>query len=190
VTIDLVIFAHLFFVALGFGCAARLDLEFFLSRKAPPSDVLLNDAERSHRLIILAMIGMWTTGIALIYLRTGFVFENISPKLWTKVIVVTVLSVNSLVISKFAMPRLHAYADVPVMAIPMRSKLPMAVVSAVSTISWLSALALGAVATLKTQPWDVLLPIFGAAYSAAIIAAIAVCIVVPQPAPQSDRQLS
>jgi len=152
VTIDLVIFAHLFFVALGFGCAARLDLEFFLSRKAPPSDVLLNDAERSHRLIIL--------------------------------------SVNSLVISKFAMPRLHAYADVPVMAIPMRSKLPMAVVSAVSTISWLSALALGAVATLKTQPWDVLLPIFGAAYSAAIIAAIAVCIVVPQPAPQSDRQLS
>ena len=189
-TIELLIFAHLFFVACGLGCAARLDLEFFASRKAPPSAILLNDAEKSHRFIIFALIGLWATGISLIYFRTGFVTEDVSAKLWMKVIVVTVLSMNSVVISKFAMPRVVKYSDLPVFAIPMRSKLPMAIVSAVSTVSWLSALALGAIETLKTQSWDVLLPLFGGAYGASVIIAIGVCLAVRAPVGYAEQQPS
>jgi len=172
--VDFVVFAHLFCVACGLGMSAKLDLEFFLSRKVRPTESLMADVERSHFLIVAAMVGLWASGLALVYLRTGFVAEMVSAKLWMKMIVVTVLTVNSVIISIFVIPKLYAFPDLPVLAFPMRAKVPMAVCSAVSSVSWLSALALGAMTTLKMQPWAVLAPLFGGAYGAGMLVAVAV----------------
>lgn len=168
---DFIVYFHLLFVAIGLGLAVRLDFIFFRGRHLRPSQVLLADTVLSHQMISTALVGLWGTGLCLVYLRTGFDLAEFSPKLWVKLIIVTLLSVNAIIIGKFAMPVMERFSDRPVLAIPLRYKLPMALSAATSAFCWFTALALGAMNTLKTQSWETLGLIFGLEFALGIIVA-------------------
>lgn len=191
---DIIVYFHLLFVAIGLGLAVRLDFIFFRGRHARPSQVLLADTALSHQMISTALVGLWGTGICLVYLRTGFVLAEFSPKLWVKLIIVTMLSVNAIIIGIFVMPIMERYNDRPVLAIPLRYKLPMAVSAATSAFCWFTALALGAMATLKTQSWETLGLIFGLEFALGIMVAVSLALWAraskPPPLPKAEFKRS
>lgn len=173
---DVIVYFHLLFVALGLGLAVRLDFLFFRGRHARPGGVLLADAIQSHHMISSALVGLWLSGLCLVYLRTGLVFDAFSPKLWMKLIVVTALSFNAIIIGVFVMPVMEQFRDRPVLAIPLRFKLPMAVSAATSVFCWFSALALGAMTTLKTMSWAALSLTFAIEYGLGLAIAISLAL--------------
>lgn len=173
---DFVTYFHLLFVAIGLGLAVRLDILFFRGRHAKPSQVLLADTLLSHQMISTAVVGLWGTGLGLIYLRTGFALDDFSPKLWMKLIVVTALTLNAIVIGVFAMPVLERYNDRPVLQIPIKYRLPMALSAATSVFCWFTALALGSMEILKIQPWSTLAPVFVAEYALGLLIATSVAL--------------
>ena len=189
---DVIVYFHLLFVAIGLGIAVRLDFIFFRGRHARPSQVLLADTALSHQMISTALVGLWGTGICLVYLRTGFVLSEFSPKLWVKLIIVTMLSCNAIIIGMFVMPVLERYNDRPVLAIPLRYKLPMAMSAATSAFSWFTALALGAMATLKTQSWGTLGAVFGLEFLVGMMVAISLALWAraskPPPKPEAPAE--
>lgn len=174
--IDVIVYFHLLFVAIGLGLAVRLDFIFFRGRHARPTQILLADTALSHQMISTALVGLWGSGLCLVYLRTGFVLEEFTPKLWTKLIIVSMLSINAVIIGRFVMPVMERYDDRPVLAIPLRYKLPMAVSAATSAFCWFTALALGAMATLKTQTWGTLGTVFGLEYALGIVVAVSLAL--------------
>lgn len=182
--VDAIVFFHLLCVALGLGVAVRLDFMFFQSRFKKPEQSLLDDAAQSHVIIIAALIGLWCTGLCLIKLRTDFDPAAFTPKLWIKLIVVTMLTLNGLIIGRFALPVMARFRDRPLLAIPLQFKLPMAISAATSAFCWFTALALGAMATLKTQSWSMLGWAFAIEY--VIVLLLAASIAVWMRAPSLD----
>jgi hypothetical protein len=181
VFVDLIAYVHLLFVAIGFGLAIRLDFLFFQKRWSNVSKVMLADTLQSHHMIMFAMVGLWATGLALIYVRTGFVLAEFSAKIFMKIFIVSLLSINAVAISTFVMPVMERFQDRPLLALPIKYKLPMAVCAATSAFCWFSSLALGSMAFLKTQSWDNLASGFSALYIGGLLIAVTVALLVHVP---------
>jgi hypothetical protein len=112
---------------------------------------------------------MWATGLALIYIRTGFDLAQFTPKLYSKLGVVGILTFNALLIGWVAMPMMRkSYGQAP-MSLPLGRKLAGGWVASLSTASWLMALALGESKVLAASGWDVFQVIVPAGYAAAIV---------------------
>lgn len=111
---------------------------------------------------------MWVTGGVLIFLRTGFIWENFSPKLIAKIVVVSLLTINSLMINVYVMPKLKISIGTAPADMPLNARLPMSLVAGVSTCSWLLALALGSSAILKQSGANVQIVFLIGSYAAAI----------------------
>jgi len=186
---DLLIYFHLVFVAVGLGIAVRLDILFFLGRNVRPGQVLLADTAFSHRMISTAVLGLWGSGLGLVYVRTGFVLDEFSPKLWMKLLIVTSLSVNAIFIGTYVMPMMERFKDRPVLAIPLKFRLPMAISAATSVFCWFTALALGSMTMLQAQPWDILVSVIAIEYAFGLFVAISIAVwvrVPQQAAPAHD----
>jgi hypothetical protein len=150
---DIFRFAHILVVAIGLGAAFLADFHalFRLGRRV--DDDLMTTLHACHSLVWKALMAMWITGAIMIYIRTGFVFENFSPKLISKVGTVAILTVNALLIGRFVMPMVEECRGKSLMWLPLRQKLGMALVAAISTSSWLLALAMGVSKVLATSGW-------------------------------------
>lgn len=166
---DGVRYVHLLAVAIGMGASFFADQMVLRRLRNPVSDGLLETLHQCHRIVWIALLGMWISGITLVYLRTGFVWENVSPKLINKGVVVTVLTLNAWAIGRVAMGHIHGSLGKSVLDLPMRVKLPLALISGVSTTSWLLALALGSSKVLAQSSADILVPLTLAAYAACTV---------------------
>ncbi|MEL6680572.1 MAG: hypothetical protein AAFQ51_17860, partial [Pseudomonadota bacterium] len=94
------------------------------------------------------------------------------PKLWTKLAVVSILTLNARAIGRYAIPCLEELARCRFGNLPLRRRIGLACLGGVSAASWLGALALGCFAGLKTLAAAELLVLFGALHAAAIYGAI------------------
>lgn len=168
-------YVHLLAVAIGLGASFFADFSVLRALRGVVTQPFLDILHRCHRLVWVALFGMWVSGIVLIYLRTGFVWENVSPKLMDKVFVVSVLTLNALAISTVAMRRVQNCLGSRILDLPMRTKFPMAIIAGVSTTSWLLALALGSSKVLAASSASLLVPLTFWAY--AICVAVSLCAV-------------
>ena len=175
---DLVRFAHILAVIIGLGCAFLADLHVFSRRKKPISSGFVDTLKEQHRLVAVALVAMWATGLAMIYIRTGFVLENFTPKLFSKVGVVALLTLNAILIGKIAMPLLLANIGRSPLDLPVRHKIGMVLLSGVSTTSWLLALAMGVSKVLAASPWATFDIVLSAAYLVAVLASVAAVFVI------------
>lgn len=157
--IDLLRAAHLIFFAAGMGTALYLDFISFSSLSKPKRPRDIQDIERIHRWVILAFTGLWVTGLALIYVRTGFDFARFSPKLWVKVSIMVAMTVNAGIIGVFVMPAMRKLVGSRVIDLKGIVLAALTQVAIVSVFCWTSGVALGSSVVLKTAPWDVLLPL-------------------------------
>ena len=157
--LDLVRGTHLLCFALGMGPAIYFDLRTVQRISQPFYPIDVEELHRIHLVVSLACVGLWTTGLALIYLQTAFDFSVFSPKLWCKLIVVTALTVNALCLSSFVIPALGRHAGDRLVDMPLRILLPMTFSAGLSLACWILALALGSSKVLKVADWDLLLPV-------------------------------
>jgi hypothetical protein len=166
---DGVRYVHLLAVIIGLGASFFADYNVLRQLRKPVNDALLDTLHHCHRIVWIALLGMWISGIALVYLRTGFVWEHVSPKLINKGVVVTILTLNAWAIGAVAMRHIEGSFEKSVLALPRRIKLPLAVIGGVSTTSWLLALALGSSAVLAKSGAEILVPLTLAAYAACVV---------------------
>lgn len=151
--VDLVRYAHILVVAVGFGGAFLTDM-FALSRLAAPIDQGFISMMRSyHTTIWYCVIAMWITGTIMIYIRTGFDLANFTPKLFAKLAVVSILTANAKIIHAIVMPLIVENQGKSLMWMPLGVKVWLAVIGAVSTSSWMLALAMGSSKVLATSGW-------------------------------------
>jgi hypothetical protein len=83
----------------------------------------------------------------------------VDTKLWSKLVVVSLLTANALALALLVMPALSRHVGSRLIDLPTRQLLPMTLCAGVSMACWLLALALGSSTVLKTAGWDVLVPV-------------------------------
>jgi len=175
VYVDTVRLAHLIAIILGLGSVIQLALSAPRILSEGISRSVLDLIDRAHGRIVLALAVLWVSGLALVQIRTGFDPSATSPKLVTKLVVVTVLTVDAVLMAWLVKP---AIAEARGSALQDLSWAKTAVIAncvALSGASWTYALVLGASSVLKTAEPPVLIAagliIYGSAYAAVFTAA-------------------
>lgn len=174
VLIDLIRSAHLLFLVLGMGPALYYDLRSLHRIRQPVSQNDLDELRRIHSIVSIACVGLWLSGAALIWVRTQFDISEFSPKLWSKVAVVTTLTVNATVLSVFVIPSLERIKGSRLLAIPLGRLVAMNLCAGVSLSCWMLALVLGSSSVLKNAGWDLLLPVLFGVSAACICGVMAI----------------
>lgn len=169
---DGVRYVHLLSVAIGIGASFFADLSVFQNVKKPVSDGLLDTLSKCHRVVWAALIVMWISGVAMIYLRTNFILADFSPKLYTKILVVSILAINAILIGEIAQPALARMLGRSPLEMPLRMKLPLATMAGVSTLSWLFALALGSSKFLAQGGSEMFYTLVMASYGTCLVVAV------------------
>jgi hypothetical protein len=172
--LDVARFAHVLCIAVGFGAAFLADYQIARQLARPVDERMLHLVDLCHDVIWKIVIGMWITGLILIQIRTQFVLANFTPKLVSKLIVVGILTVNSGLISRVAMPLLRRARGQSLLALPLGSRLTLAVIGAVSSASWLLAMAMGSSKVLAASDGSVFVILLPLGYLAAIALAVGV----------------
>lgn len=177
--LDFVRGPHLLSVIIGMGAALYLDLRTLHKISHPLSAHDLDEVRRIHAVVTMAFVVIWASGVTLIWFRTGFALEQFSPKLWCKLIVVTTLTANAVVLATSVLPALARHEGTALADLPRRVLMPMSIVAGVSVASWILALMLGFSKVLKTSGWDVLIPFlsfgFALGIGGAILATLFLC---------------
>jgi hypothetical protein len=171
---DLLRFSHVLMVAVGLGAAFLADFHSIRRLSKPVDDNLLTTLHSCHVLVWGALIAMWVTGIGLIYVRTGFQLANFTPKLFSKLVTVSVLTANAMWIGRYAIPIIEAQIGRNIMWLPLKQKLILAGVAALSTTSWLLALSMGISKVLAQSGWLTFLLTLPIAYLLCTFVALAV----------------
>ncbi|MEM7547903.1 MAG: hypothetical protein AAF367_20450 [Pseudomonadota bacterium] len=182
---DLVRLIHMLCFAVGIGCAVFLE-SVVLGRARIRVDLEeLALIERGHRLIFRALVGLWISGLILIAIRTNLDPAAITPKLFAKLAVVTVLTLNAAMIAWFVNPLMNSIAFGQLSDLGRRDLCTVGAAAGLSGAGWISALMLGAITALKTMLGHQLALLFGVfllggALAGALISAILVKPEVPQ----------
>lgn len=153
--LDVVRYGHLLSVALGLGVAISADVQVVRSLTRPVTGELVRQIAQCHRMIWIALWGMWLTGLALVYLRTGFELSAFTPKLFAKLGIVGILTLNAMLMGHVGLPLLAGAEGQAPKDLPLAQKIVAGWLGAISTTSWLMALALGSSTALKTAGWSV-----------------------------------
>lgn len=123
----------------------------------------------THRLLVKLLAALWLSGLALAAIDLGFNPLAIvdRPKLATKFVVVSVLTVNGAFLRWWCFPRLLAGK-------PMATseELVVTYAGAVSTVSWMSAAFFGIARPLADWPLARVLSLYGLALGGAILVAL------------------
>jgi hypothetical protein len=121
------LFLHLVAFALAFAEIVRADWQLL---RAPRIDVAALDA--TARLVGLALLALWVTGLGLVGLETAFEPSAIAakPKLVAKLFAVTVLTGNGLLLHHYAFPALRGGVQSPARLATT------AALGAISSVSW------------------------------------------------------
>jgi uncharacterized membrane protein len=168
---DSVRYAHLLSVAVGIGASFLADSLVLSKITQPVEQPLLDRLHYYHRIVWIALIAMWISGGAMVYIRTGFDLASFSPKLFSKLAVVSMLTLNALVIGGIAMPLVQRNVGRSLLDLPLTRKLGCAWIGAVSSTSWLIALAMGESKVLAASGWDVFVGLVPLAYLASLLVA-------------------
>ncbi|MEL6196845.1 MAG: hypothetical protein AAFT19_03265 [Pseudomonadota bacterium] len=164
--------AHLAAIAAGLGCVIVTDLTMLRWLGVPIGHRQGTALEAAHAIIGPALMAAWITGLALVAARTGFDPAAFSPKLLAKLGVVTLLSLNVILILRYVQPVIVDYRGTGLLYIPFHHKLLFALSGALSVAGWGAALLLGGSHVVKPLGWDVLLPLLSAIYIATMVVTV------------------
>ncbi|MTI44140.1 hypothetical protein JM93_04191 [Roseibium hamelinense] len=167
--LDMIRLIHLGGVALGLGTVIFVAMSVHQMMVNGPDDRFLSILHRAHRQIVLAICVLWASGIVLIGIRTNFDPGAFSPKLLAKLVTVTILTIDAVMMGRFVSPLIDKYEGRPLADMAMPEKLLVANCAALSGASWLYALMLGASSVLKTAQMPMLLALGGVIYGSAYV---------------------
>lgn len=140
---DLLVLSHLMALAVGLGTVLLTDLHILRRAFRPLQDddtLLIN---RAHKIITVALWGLWITGLGLFYLKTNGDLTAASPKLWAKLTTVILLTVTAMAMARVAVPVINTLVGQRLIDLGLGKKLMLASFAAMSAAGWLTALLLG-----------------------------------------------
>jgi hypothetical protein len=159
---------HLLGLVMGFGGAVLLDGTIFTRGVIRPvSHYTIHQAEVLSRIVSFGLVLLWSTGIALIWINLAEKPEYLTnEKLWAKIFIVVLLTMNGVFIHKKVMPLLKQ--RVGKRLFDNVGKLQLALltfIGSVSFVSWTTPFILGKASELNyvTPMWIIL-----AAYGVAV----------------------
>jgi len=160
---------HLACVALGLGTVAfvAMSVQRMLFEDGSEDDVSL--LEKAHRQIWLAIVGLWISGLALIGIRTGFAFSAFTPKLMMKLVTVSILTADAVLMGRLVTPILRAARGRALVRLDFPAKAIIASCAAISAASWSFALLLGGSSILKPAGFPALVTLGAMIYATAFV---------------------
>lgn len=170
---------HLLGLALGFGVGILADLSAARMMVRPLEDRELRNLEDFHRIVTFGLILLWTSGLVLLWLRTGFDPAQFTPKLLTKIGVVLLLTMNAIAIGRIGMPTLVDHQDYRFGELPLTLRAQLSSLATISAACWVSALSLGVFSALRPMPWETLSVLVGVVYLTALAAALVAALFTP-----------
>lgn len=142
---------HCFGLALGLGGATILDVILLRSLRHSVEAANIRLFETIASLVALALALLWLSGLGFLAVyawRSPAMLEN--PKLWAKIVVVAILTVNGGVLHAKVLPVLRAQAGRTVLdGLPAHVRVWMLTAGAVSAVSWYFPFLLGIVRELN-----------------------------------------
>ena len=178
---------HLLGLALGFGVAIMADLSAARMLVRPLDGREIDLLHAYHRTVAIGLTLFWTSGLVLLWLRTGFQPENFSPKLMAKLGIVTLLTFNAIMIGRIGLRALDEWFGCRFGAIPIGERARLSALAGLSSAGWISALILGVFSTMRTMNYETLSGIIGVIYLLALLGAIAATFLSPVLMYVSDR---
>lgn len=170
------LFLHLIGLALGLGSASLLDLLLLRTlrrRRILPAEVAF--IRFASAVVTAGLALLWLSGLGLLACYSAFDLPALqNPKLWVKILIVALLSLNGLAIHAFLLPlvRRQAGRDLFDGVSAAKSSL-LLVAGAVSVTSWYVPMFLGVAKPLNfVVPALALLAAYGALLAAAMLAAL------------------
>lgn len=145
----LIVYAHLIATCIAIGTLLIQDWAILKTRGTPLSAIETKDLQKSAHIMFLALVALWATGLALVTL--GYL-ENpnkylTNQKLWGKFSVVSVLTLNGVILHYFSFPRVTSSAGL--LKLSTKTQMVIVLTGAISTVSWLFASYLGI-----ARPWN------------------------------------
>ena len=178
-TIDALRYLHLLSVALGFGFSMTLEIKMLSNIHQPISRPFFEDVCESHIHIENALVVLWFSGLSIALARYGHDLSSVSPKLITKFVVISILTINGAIIGSVVLNILRRNVGRRLSDFPLSDRLPMFMAGAVSSCSWLSAMALGVFTQLRAMDGVSLATIFIPLYAAALIGGVMAAVLSP-----------
>ena len=170
---------HLVGLALGLGAAIMADTTAFAWLKRPLKQAEIQALQRYHHAVTVGLLIFWFSGVVILSIKTGFEAQNFSAKLVMKLCVVAVLTFNAVLIARIGLPILQNSEGRNFCQIATHDRLRLAVLAALSTASWGSALALGMFKILATMKWALISDIFIGVYAVTLFGAVFAAWVAP-----------
>ncbi|MEM9331363.1 MAG: hypothetical protein AAGA53_08555 [Pseudomonadota bacterium] len=169
---DAVRFCHFVGLALGIGAGCFADYSIIRNLNAKITNTDISNLEIVHGIVWTGLLLLWASGLWLLYARTGFVIEEFTPKLIIKLLVVSILTLNAVLLGVIAMPTLRKNVNRSFFAFSLSDKLNLGILAGISTCSWFSGLTLGIFTALKPADFSFMLPAFGMVYLTALAGAL------------------
>lgn len=145
----LVVYAHLLAACVSVGILILQDSALAKSRCKAMTPAAIKDLIKAADIMFVALVVLWITGLSLVLL--GYL-ENpqqylMNEKLWAKFTVVSVLTLNGILLHFFSFPRVTCRQGL--LGISKLEQNLVATTGAISTTSWLFACYLGI-----ARPWN------------------------------------
>ena len=166
------LFVHLVGLALGLGTATLLDL--MLARIMAKGKVALGQVEFidfASAIVTAGLVLLWLSGLGLLAYYSAFDLAAMrNPKVWAKISVVVVLTLNGIVIHAMVLPLLRRQVGRGIFegVSNIRKSLTLAT-GAISIVSWYVPMLLGVAKSLNfAVPFHVILLSYGGLLALAI----------------------
>lgn len=185
-----VLIVHLVGLAIGLGAATLLDLLIFryLARdRIAPEHYRMVDI--AAKVVTIGLVLLWLSGLG--FLARYYVTDPVAltnPKIWAKITIVTILTVNGMYVHKVIVPVIRENIGHPLFyGVSWGRQLMMLAAGAISAISWYVPLAIGAMRELNftVSATDILI-----AYGAILLFAVVFAMVIGCLAAQKDLETS
>jgi hypothetical protein len=142
---------HSFGFALGLGGATILDVMLLRSLLHPldVADVRMFETISKH--VTFGLAALWLSGLGfLVVYKSASPDLLLNPKLWAKIVIVGVMTLNGVCLHSRILPILHAQAGRTVLdGVPTRVRIRMLTAAAISVVSWCTSFLLGIVRELN-----------------------------------------
>lgn len=139
---SLLVYIHLLAACIAIGILLIQDYALFQTRGRSLSSLEIAELHLNAKRVSLALLLLWVTGIAIVI--KGYIGHPdyvINPKLWAKLSVVIILTINGCILHSFCFPRL--YQPLGLNDLSKSEKILLALSGSLSTTSWLFASYLG-----------------------------------------------
>ncbi|WP_084810972.1 hypothetical protein [Ensifer sp. BR816] len=142
---------HFAGLIIGFGGAVFLDLLLARYRRMTMTADLVGNIEWVSRFVALGLLLLWISGAGFLLLYQVSEPEKLmNPKIWAKITIVAILSINGLAIHRLVLPFLRRRIGMQLLAgLRPRAKVTLIGCGVVSAVSWSVPVVLGAAPQLN-----------------------------------------